>query len=105
MADAPPTPAGFEEQRTNPRESLAVPLKLGGGTVAVTRDISATGLYFEIKGRHVIEGPLDFELQLPEARMKFTSIGEIVRIDHSDDMTGVAVRLLSPRLERVDDQT
>jgi len=105
MADAPLTPGGFEEHRLDPRERLSVPLKLGGGAVAVTRDISATGLYFEIKGRHVIEGPLDFEMQLPEVRMKFTSVGEIVRIEHSDDKTGIAVRLLSPRLEHVDDQT
>ena len=105
MADARPTHVAFEEHRIDPRERLAVPLQLGSGAVAVTRDISATGLYFEIQGRHVLAGPLDFEMQLPEVRMKFTSIGEIVRIDHWDGRTGIAVRLLSPRLEHVDDKT
>jgi hypothetical protein len=93
----------FEEQRVDPRERLALPLKLGDGGQALTRDISATGLFFEIEGQHVMQGRVDFELELPEVRMKFTSLGEIVRIEHTNGKTGVAVRLLSPRLEYVDD--
>ena len=92
----------FEEQRVDPRERLALPLKLAGGASAVTRDISATGLYFETEGKHVLSGPVDFELQLPEVSMKFTSSGEIVRLEHTDGKTGVAVRLVNPRLEHLD---
>lgn len=92
----------FEEQRVNPRERLALPLKLADGARAVTRDISATGLYFEMTGAHLISGPVDFELQLPEVSMKFTSSGEIVRVELKDGCTGVAVRLIDPRLEIMD---
>lgn len=92
----------FEEQRVNPRERLALPLKLADGARAVTRDISATGLYFEMAGAHLISGPVDFELQLPEVSMKFTSSGEIVRVELKDGRTGVAVRLIDPRLETMD---
>jgi hypothetical protein len=92
----------FEEQRADPRERLQMPLKLGTGEMAVTRDISAAGLYFEIKGLLEMQGQVDFELHLPEARMKFTSIGEIVRVDHADGHTGIAVRLLSPRIDYVE---
>ena len=92
----------FEEQRVNPRERLALPLKLADGARAVTRDISATGLYFEMAGAHVLSGPVDFELQLPEISMKFTSSGEIVRVELKDGCTGVAVRLIDPRLEIMD---
>ena len=97
------TASAFEEQRSDPRERLALPLKVGVAGQATTRNISATGLFFEIDGEHIVHGTLDFELQLPEARMKFTSIGQVVRIEHSGGKTGIAVRLLSPRLEYVDD--
>jgi hypothetical protein len=34
----------FIEQRVEPRETLALPLNLGDGHAAVTRDISASGM-------------------------------------------------------------
>lgn len=92
----------FEERRVNPRECLALPLKLADASRAVTRDISATGLYFEMQGAHVLSGPVDFELQLPEVSMKFTASGEIVRVELKDGRTGVAVRLIDPRLDAME---
>lgn len=92
----------FEEQRLAPRERLSLPLKLGDGSHAVTRDISATGLFFEMEGEHLLGGLVDFEMHLLEARVKFTSSGEIIRIEHWAGKTGVAVRLLAPRLEAVE---
>jgi hypothetical protein len=92
----------FEEQRIEPRERLALPLKLGDGTPAVTRDVSATGLFFVTEGEYAMEGLVDFEMHLLEARMKFTSVGRIIRLEFSDGRTGVAVRLMNPRLEAVE---
>lgn len=92
----------FDEQRGNPRERLALLLKLADGAQAVTRDISASGLYFEMQGAHVLSGPVDFELQLPEVCMKFTASGEIVRVELKDGRTGVAVRLIDPRLDAME---
>lgn len=89
----------FFEQRLDPREHLALPLKLGDGSSAITRDISASGMYFEITGIHPMDGLVDFELHLADANMKFTAEGEIVRIEHSSGKTGIAVKLRSPRLE------
>jgi hypothetical protein len=91
----------FREQRVDPRERLALPLRLNSGIEAMTRDISATGLFFEMDGEYVLQGELDFEMQVPGVRMKFTSRGEIVRIEHSNGKTGVAVRLINPKLEYV----
>lgn len=93
----------FQEQRQDPRERLALPLALAGGPHAVTRDISATGLFFVFDGEHVVRGPVDIELNLPEYAMRFCSSGEIVRIEHGDGRTGVAVRLVNPRLLPVED--
>jgi hypothetical protein len=95
----------FKEQRVEPRERLALPIKLGGGSSAMTRDISPTGLFFEMDGIHQMQGLVDFEMHLPEARMKFTAVGEIVRVEHFGGKTGVAVRLMSPRLETTDEES
>jgi hypothetical protein len=89
----------FKEQRTEPRERLALPLRLRDGSQAITRDISASGLYFEMDGDHNVDGLLDFEMELPDLHMKFTAVGRIVRVEHRPGITGVAVKLMSPRLE------
>jgi hypothetical protein len=89
----------FLEQRAEPRESLALPLKLGDGATAVTRDISPSGMYLEIRGDHTMGGTVYFEMDLAEARMKFTAEGHIVRLEHREGLTGVAVRLVHPHLE------
>jgi len=94
----------FEEHRIEPRERLALPIKLGDGLRAVTRNISPTGLYFEIDGERLMHGLVDFEMHLAEAGMKFTAIGEIVRVEHDAGKTGVAVRLMAPRLELINDE-
>jgi hypothetical protein len=89
----------FIEQRLEPRETLALPLKLEDGCSAVTRDISASGMYLEIAGLHSLRGLVVFEMHLADARMKFTAEGEVVRVEHHDGNTGLAVKLRSPRLE------
>ena len=86
------------EQRTDPREALRLPLRLGDGTAAMTRDVSPSGMYFEIAGDYALRGPVVFEMELAEARMKFTAHGEIVRIDRMPGYTGVAVKLIAPKL-------
>ena len=91
----------FREQRLEPREQLALPLRIGD-IHAVTRDISPSGMYLEIRGEHLLSGTLVFELHLEDARIKFTSEGHIVRVEHSDGCTGIAVRLVSPQLEALD---
>ena len=88
----------FVEQRLDSREALALPLKIGEHA-AVTRDISASGMYLEMSGRHDVRGPLLFEMDLADAHIRFSAEGEIVRIEHSEGKTGVAVRLLSARLQ------
>lgn len=92
----------FIEQRTDPRERLALPLRMLDGSDAVTRDISASGLFFEMAGKHDIGGLVDFEMEVTELRVRFTAVGRIVRVEHRVGSTGVAVKLLSPRLDTLD---
>jgi len=90
------------DQRAETRERIALPLKLSDGSHAVTRDVSASGLYFEVDGPYLLGRTVDFELQLPNARMKFTATAELVRIDNHGLRTGVAVKLLRPQLRTLD---
>ena len=89
----------FVEQRIEPRESLALPLKLSDGYSAVTRNISASGMYLQIPGHATLTGSVVFEMHLAGARMKFIAQGEIVRVENLADSTGVAIRLHASRLE------
>jgi hypothetical protein len=100
-ADSPAAQTGrmFVEQRADPREPLALPLQLSGGQTAVTRDISASGMYLEVEGLHDIAGPVLFEMHVTDAGMKFTAEGRIVRVEHRHGRTGIALKLVTPRLE------
>ncbi len=89
----------FIEHRADPRERLALLLRLRDGSHAVTRDISASGIFFEMPGEHHVAGLVDFEMQVPDLRVKFTAVGRIVRVEHRFNTTGVAVKLIAPRLE------
>jgi hypothetical protein len=89
--------AMFTEQRADPREPLTISLQIGEHT-AVTRDISASGMYLEISGCHALRGAVLFEMGLTGACIRFCAEGEIVRIEHAHGKTGIAVRLLSAQL-------
>lgn len=93
----------FEERRIDPRERIELPLRLGDAAQARTRDISATGFYFEIEGDHALADGLDFEMDFPEMKMKLTSSAQIVRVERRAGKTGVAVRLVGPRLAVLED--
>jgi len=80
---------------------LALHLQVCDVLQAVTRDVSPSGLYFQVPGNHALEGTLFFEMDLEEANMKFTAEGTIVRVEHRDGFTGVAVKLFDRRLRSI----
>lgn len=90
------------EHRAEQREALALPVQLGDGTAAVTRDISASGMYLEIPGLHQIGNAVVFEMKLAQAQVKFTAEGTVVRVEHHQGNTGVALKLHAHRLEPLD---
>jgi len=86
------------ERRASPREPLELPLTLGDGSTAVTRNISARGLYFLTSPGVQLDRWLLLEYQVPEAGLRFAAAGEVLRIEPGADATGVAIRLHSPRV-------
>ena len=87
----------LRDRRASERQPLTLPLELACGTPAVTRDISAHGLYFFVPGEFALERWLTVEYEVPQAQVRFVAAGEVLRTEPADDRTGVAVRLHGPR--------
>lgn len=86
------------ELRTEPRESVNLSLSLGDGRTGVTRDISASGIYFQMEGLQRVGALIEFEIDMQGEPVKLCAQGEIVRIDPAGGKTGIAVRLRESRL-------
>lgn len=93
------------EHRTEPREPIKLPLQMSDGMNAVTRDISATGLFIEMDSTRQVGGLINLEIELdtPGGPMKLKAQGQIMRIERRAERTGVGVKLLNSRLEPVGD--
>jgi hypothetical protein len=90
--------------RVEPREQVTLSLQLTGGSNGVTRDISASGLYFETDSEQQVGSLIEFEIELdtPGGPMKFKAQGQIVRIEQQGGRTGAGVKLLTSRLVPVE---
>jgi hypothetical protein len=88
----------FQERRASAREPLALPIQLADGSPAITRDVSAQGLYFFVPSDVQLDPWLWLEYEMPQSGLKFMAAGEIVRTEAGRRFTGVAVRLHEPRL-------
>lgn len=91
------------EHRSEPREPIRLPVGLAGGRQSVTRDISATGLFFEMDSVPQLGGLIDLEIELDTrgGPMKLKAQGQIMRIEQHAGKTGVGVKLLNSRLAPV----
>ena len=86
------------ERRVHPREALSLAIRLDDGSQALTRDVSASGMYFTVPAATEVEGWLHVEFEVPEAGLKFSAAGEVVRVERSPEGNGIALRLHGPRL-------
>ncbi|MES2877209.1 MAG: PilZ domain-containing protein [Pseudomonadota bacterium] len=83
-----------EDHRDEERFDSELPL-LVDSSHGVSRNISATGIYFETEaaqepGSHV---HLVIEVNVQGQKLKLVCEGEIVRVDHHQGMVGVAAKL------------
>jgi hypothetical protein len=93
----------LDEKRKQHRERLVLPIQIRDDGVALTRDVSAAGVFFYVEGEHAIAGMVDFQMQALDTGLTFTALGEIVRVEYSPGWTGVAVRWVTTALT-VDEQ-
>jgi hypothetical protein len=72
-----------------------------GTTRGITRDVSASGVFFEADATYALASEITFavELDTPSGRMVLKCKGEIVRIEPRDARVGVAVKIIDSTLE------
>jgi hypothetical protein len=88
--------------RCEERVSMAVPVGLPGGTTGMTRDISASGIYFETDQELAREVPLAFTVEFKNdmgAGMTLRCRGQVLRVERKGSRIGIAARILESRLE------
>ena len=89
----------FDEHRREPRQHLDLPIRLGDGGAGIARNISASGMYLEIRGQRLGQESVSVEMDVPGERMTFRGQGRIVRMDHRDGLTGIAVHFEDAQLQ------
>ena len=86
--------------RTEERISCGLPVDLGSAT-GMTRDISASGVFFETDATYPLSSSIHFQVELntPTCSSLVTCHGEIVRIEPRDKKVGVAVKIIEASVE------
>jgi len=84
-----------EENRREERFQAALRVDLGDAT-GVTRDVSASGIFFETDAALADDSPISFAIDIdtPGGRMVLSCQGEIVRVERKAGRMGVAVKIL-----------
>jgi len=86
------SPAGHGRQDV--RVVSSIPVKLDGAQ-GITRDISASGVFFEIDSDSKIGSVIKFSLELstPGGVLNINCEGEVIRLEQSEGKLGVAVKI------------
>lgn len=87
-------------ERTEERISCGLAVDLGTAT-GITRDISASGVFFETDATYPLSSSIQFrvELDTPTCNRLVTCHGEIVRIEPRNKKVGVAVKITEASIE------
>jgi acyl-coenzyme A thioesterase PaaI-like protein len=80
---------------------LAVAFEGGHG---VTRDVSASGLYFETDSPCTLGGAISFSVNFdsPAGKMALKCRGRVVRVERNEGRMGVAVNVVESMIEVVE---
>jgi len=91
-------------RRREERVPTALPVRLSEGTTGVTRDVSASGVFFETDKECVAGSEISFAIEVdgPTGKMMLKCQGRVVRVEQRDGKIGVAAKIVESRLEPVD---
>ena len=91
------------EKRIEARKPVKLQLTLEDGSTGMTRDVSATGLFFEIDKQLELGNVIDFSIELSTngRSMWLKERAQVLRIEARGKRTGVAARVLDSRLQAV----
>ena len=87
-------PRRTRENRIAERVRALLPVLMGEGHQGLTRDVSASGAFFETDASYRIGSVVRFAINLetPWGPARFDYRGKIVRLERHDGTLGVAVR-------------
>lgn len=81
---------------------MTVPVHLQGGVTGTTRDLSASGIYFETDLEPIRDSPLAFTIEFQRGEGGGISLrcrGQVLRVERLGNRVGVAARILESKLE------
>ena len=86
----------FEHERGADRFDTELPVEMGG-IRGLTRNISATGVYFETEAAQTPGSHVHFtvEVNVQGEKLKLVCEGEVVRVDRKAGALGIAAKLVS----------
>lgn len=89
--------------RKEERLSATLPVDLDAGT-GLTRDVSASGIFFETDENFQPGSGISFAVQLdgPSGKLLMKCEGEIVRVEPRGGKVGVGVKIITSKLEPLD---
>lgn len=93
-------PSGGVHRRRDERISTAFPVTING-SAGKTRDISASGIFFEVDEDTKLGSNIQFSVQLdtPGGILKLVCEGEVIRLEKRDGKLCVAAKILSQEME------
>ena len=91
---------GNQDKRKEERVSTILPVSVGS-TAGIVRDVSASGIFFEIDANYTLGSSISFAVKLdtPSGYMNLKCLGEIVRIEPRESKVGVGVRIKESVME------
>ncbi len=94
--------AGAKNSRSEERVPAALPVTLDRGT-GITRDIRASGVFFETEVNYASGSVISFSIELdgPTGKMMLKCQGQITRVEDRCGKVGVAAKIIESRLEMV----
>jgi len=89
-----------QDKRKEERVSAALPVNVGSAA-GIVRDVSASGIFFEIDADYTLGSSISFAVKLdtPSGYMNLKCLGDIVRIEPRDSKVGIGVRIRESTME------
>ena len=90
-------------KRGEKRVSATLPVNLEGGAIGLTRDVSASGIFFEIDIENIPDSLISFTLEFegPGGGMTLRCKAQVIRVEHPPEESVPSVKLSATVGKRV----
>jgi hypothetical protein len=92
-----------DQRRKEPRISTHLPVVMNGKK-GIAKDISATGIYFELDDKQKVGSTIHFsiEMETPGGQLMFVCEGKVIRAEEADGKVKIAAKIISQEFQNVD---